>query len=113
MIYTASIFVLLWSLIVLILSYQKLRSGIVDHYQTYIHCIFRWHSELKNRGVQDSMIACIDGCTGFDEAIKALYPKTIIQPCIVHQVRNTLKFIPHQRSSSCCAIAKINLYCSN
>jgi transposase-like protein len=53
-------------------------------------------SELKNRGVQDILIACIDGLTGFDEAIKAVYPKTIVQQCIVHQVRNTLKFIPHK-----------------
>jgi len=53
-------------------------------------------SELKNRGVSDIMIACIDGLIGFDEAIKAIYPQTIIQQCIVHQVRNTLKFIPHK-----------------
>lgn len=53
-------------------------------------------SEIKNRGVSDILIACIDGLTGFDEAIKAIYPNTNIQQCIVHQVRNTLKFIPHK-----------------
>lgn len=53
-------------------------------------------SEIKSRGVNDILIACTDGLTGFDEAIKAIYPNTNIQQCIVHQVRNTLKFIPHK-----------------
>lgn len=53
-------------------------------------------SEMKTRGVIDILIACTDGLTGFDEAIKAIYPETRIQQCIVHQVRNTLKFIPHK-----------------
>ena len=53
-------------------------------------------SELKSRGVADILIACTDGLSGFDEAIKAIYPTTHIQQCIVHQVRNTLKFIPHK-----------------
>jgi transposase-like protein len=53
-------------------------------------------SELKSRGVSDILIACTDGLSGFDDAIKAIYPTTHIQQCIVHQVRNTLKFIPHK-----------------
>ena len=52
--------------------------------------------ELKSRGVADILIACTDGLTGFAEAIAAIYPKTTIQQCIVHQIRNTLKFIPHK-----------------
>lgn len=53
-------------------------------------------SELQSRGVMDLLIVCIDGLTGFDEAIKAIYPHAQVQQCIVHQVRNTLKFIPHK-----------------
>ena len=50
-------------------------------------------TELKNRGLQDIFIACVDGLTGFPEAIEALYPQTQVQLCIVHQVRNALKFV--------------------
>lgn len=50
-------------------------------------------SELKNRGLQDILIACIDGLKGFPEAIKAVYPETQIQLCIVHMVRNSLRFV--------------------
>ena len=53
-------------------------------------------SELKSRGVEDMLIVCTDGLTGFPEAITAIYPSACIQQCIVHQVRNTLKFIPHK-----------------
>ena len=50
-------------------------------------------NELKNRGVQDIFIACVDGLTGFPEAIETVYPQTQVQPCIVHMVRNSLKFV--------------------
>jgi len=53
-------------------------------------------NELKTRGVSDILIMCTDGLTGFEQAIQAIYPHTQIQQCIVHQVRNTLKFIPHK-----------------
>ncbi|MDP3989381.1 MAG: IS256 family transposase [bacterium] len=53
-------------------------------------------SELKSRGVADMLIVCTDGLTGFDDAIHAIYPSARIQQCIVHQVRNTLKFVPHK-----------------
>ena len=43
---------------------------------------------LRNRGVEDILIACVDGLTGFDNAIEAVYPKTEIQQCIIHQIRN-------------------------
>lgn len=52
--------------------------------------------EIKTRGVQDIFIACTDGLTGFSEAIHAIFPDAQIQQCIVHQVRNTLKYIPHK-----------------
>jgi len=50
-------------------------------------------SELQNRGVQDILIACVDNLKGFSEAIQAGYPKTEIQKCIVHQMRNSLKYV--------------------
>jgi len=50
-------------------------------------------TELKNRGVQDILIACVDGLKGFPEAIAAEYPETRIQLCIVHMVRNSLKYV--------------------
>ena len=51
-------------------------------------------NELKNRGVKDILIVCVDGLTGIKEAINAAFPKTEYQRCIVHQVRNTLKYVP-------------------
>lgn len=51
-------------------------------------------NELKNRGVRDILILCADGLTGIKEAIAAAFPKTEYQRCIVHQVRNTLKYVP-------------------
>mgnify|MGYP003520404738 FL=1 len=50
-------------------------------------------NELKNRGVNDIFIACCDGLKGFPEAIEAVYPKTQVQLCIVHQVRHSLRFV--------------------
>ena len=50
-------------------------------------------NELKNRGVQDVMIICADGLTGIKEAISAAFPKTDYQRCMVHMVRNTLKYV--------------------
>ena len=51
-------------------------------------------TELKNRGVEDILIACVDGLKGFEEAIHSVFPKTTVQLCIVHMVRNSLKFVP-------------------
>jgi putative transposase len=51
-------------------------------------------SELKNRGVNDILIAGVDGLTGFPDAIKTVFPKTEVQLCIVHMVRNSLKYVP-------------------
>lgn len=50
-------------------------------------------NELKNRGVKDILIICADGLTGIKEAIAAAYPQTEYQRCLVHQVRNTLKYV--------------------
>lgn len=51
-------------------------------------------NELKNRGVKDIMVICADGLSGIKEAITAAFPNTEYQRCIVHQVRNTLKYVP-------------------
>jgi transposase-like protein len=50
-------------------------------------------NDLKARGVEDVLIACIDGLKGFPEAINTAFPKTEIQLCVVHQIRNSLKFV--------------------
>jgi len=50
-------------------------------------------TDLNNRGVQDILIASVDGLTGFPEAINAVFPKTEVQLCIVHQIRNSLKYV--------------------
>ena len=49
-------------------------------------------NELKNRGVKDILVICDDGLSGMKEAVAAAYPQTELQRCIVHQVRNTLKY---------------------
>ncbi|EPY2279091.1 IS256 family transposase, partial [Clostridium sporogenes] len=53
-------------------------------------------NELKNRGVNDILIACVDGLNGFTEAIKAIYPHTEIQRCIIHQIRNSSKYVSYK-----------------
>lgn len=50
-------------------------------------------TDLQNRGVKDIFIACIDGLKGFPEAINSIFPKTEIQLCIIHQIRNSIKYI--------------------
>jgi putative transposase len=51
---------------------------------------------LKNRGVEDILIACVDGLTGFTSAIEAIYPRTEIQQCIIHQIRNSTKYVSYK-----------------
>lgn len=50
-------------------------------------------TELKNRGLQDILIACVDGLKGFPDAISSVFPQTHIQLCIIHMVRNSLKYV--------------------
>lgn len=50
-------------------------------------------NDLKHRGVQDILIACVDGLTGFPQAIQAAFPHTQVQLCVVHQIRNSLKYV--------------------
>ncbi|GHV53010.1 hypothetical protein AGMMS49579_11110 [Spirochaetia bacterium] len=51
-------------------------------------------NELKTRGLQDTLIAAVDGLTGFPEAITAVFPQAEVQLCIVHMVRNSVKYVP-------------------
>jgi putative transposase len=53
-------------------------------------------TELQNRGVRDIFIACVDGLKGFSEAIESVFPETITQVCIVHQIRNSLTYISYK-----------------
>ncbi len=59
--------------------------------------------QLKNRGVEDILIACMDGLTGFPDALRAIYPETRIQLCIVHMVRNSTKFVSYKDLKKLCA----------
>lgn len=55
-------------------------------------------TDLKNRGVEDILIASVDGLKGFPEAIKSIYPKTEVQLCVIHQIRNSLRYVASKNS---------------
>ena len=57
-------------------------------------------TDLQNRGVKDILIACVDGLTGFPEAIGSIYPDTEVQLCIVHQIRNSIKYMASKNQKS-------------
>ena len=57
-------------------------------------------TELKNRGVDDILLACADGLVGFPDAIETVCPKTQVQLCIVHMLRNSLKYVSWKDSQS-------------
>jgi transposase-like protein len=63
-------------------------------------------TELKNRGVEDILIACMDGLTGFPDALRAIYPQTRVQLCIVHMIRNSTKFVSWKDLKKVCADLK-------
>jgi putative transposase len=54
-------------------------------------------SELRHRGVSDILICCVDGLKGFPEAIEAVFPETLVQTCIVHLIRHSLKYVPRRQ----------------
>lgn len=64
-------------------------------------------TEIKNRGVEDIFITCIDGLTGFPEAIETVFPKTQVQLCIVHMIRNSLRYVPWKSRKSVAADLKL------
>src|SRR6266516_3344658 len=53
-------------------------------------------SELKQRGLADILLCCVDGLKGFPEAIEAIYPNTVVQTCVVHLIRHSLKYVPRR-----------------
>jgi len=63
-------------------------------------------TELKNRGVEDVLIACVDGLTGMPEAIESAFPQADIQLCIVHQIRSCTKFVSYKDRKALCADMK-------
>jgi transposase-like protein len=63
-------------------------------------------TELKNRGVKDILIACMDGLSGFPEAVRTVYPDTRVQLCIVHMVGNSTKFVSYKDLKKACADLK-------
>jgi len=63
-------------------------------------------TELKNRGLKDIFIACVDGLKGFPEAIEAVYPETQVQLCMVHMVRHSLKYVSWKRRKEVAADLK-------
>lgn len=66
-------------------------------------------NELKTRGVDDILIACVDGLKGLPEAIEAVFPKVNVQLCVVHQIRNSTKFLSWKHRKAFCADLK-NVY---
>ena len=56
-------------------------------------------TDLKTRGVRDILIACVDGLTGFPDAIEAVFPRTTVQTCLVHLIRSSLKYVPRRERS--------------
>ena len=67
--------------------------------------------DLKNRGVKDILISSVDGLKGFKEAIESVFPQTEVQKCIVHQIRNSTRFVSYRdRKKFCSDITDI--YCA-
>jgi transposase-like protein len=63
-------------------------------------------TEIQNRGVKDILIACMDGLSGFPDAVRAVYPDTHVQLCIVHMVRNSARFVSYKDLKKLCADLK-------
>jgi transposase-like protein len=57
-------------------------------------------TDLQNRGVDDILIATMDGLTGFKEAVEAVFPQTLVQRCIIHQIRNSLRYVSYKDSKA-------------
>lgn len=64
-------------------------------------------TDLQNRGVKDILIACVDGLTGFPEAIRSVFPDTDVQLCVVHQIRNSVKYVASKNQKAFLADLKL------
>ena len=69
-------------------------------------------TDINNRGVEDILVASVDGLKGFPEAIESVFPKTEIQLCIVHMVRHSLRFVPQTEKKKVAKNLK-SIYTSN
>ncbi len=69
-------------------------------------------NDIKNRGINDILIVCVDGLTGFPNAISAVFPKAEIQHCIIHQIRNTTRFVSYKDIKVLIADLKKSLHCA-
>ena len=69
-------------------------------------------SELKSRGVEDIFVACVDGASGLEEAIKTVFPNTVVQLCIAHMVRRSLHYVP-ARSHKAVVDDLKQIYCAS
>jgi putative transposase len=63
-------------------------------------------NDLAHRGVSDILVCCVDGLTGFPEAIEAVFPQAWVQTCIVHQIRNSMRFVTYQDRKQVAAALK-------
>ena len=64
-------------------------------------------AELSNRGVQDVLIVCCDGLTGLPEAIEATWPQSVVQTCVVHLIRSSMRFVPYKDRRRVAAALKL------
>lgn len=64
-------------------------------------------TQLQNRGLKDIFIACVDGLTGFADAIEAVFPLAQVQLCIVHMVRNSLRYVSYKHRKAVAADLKL------
>ena len=69
-------------------------------------------NSLKNRGVEEILITCVDGLTGFPQAIEAFYPHAEIQQCIIHQIRNSTKYVSYKDLKKTHGRFEKSVYCS-
>ncbi|MGH7610369.1 MAG: transposase, partial [Candidatus Dormibacteria bacterium] len=67
-----------------------------DRAQARHRALTRPNTDLKTRGVRDILICCVDGLTGFPDAIEAIFPATTVQTCVVHLLRSSLKYVPRR-----------------
>jgi len=70
-------------------------------------------SELKERGVEDALVLCADGLSGMPEAVEAVFPRTIFQTCVVHMIRNSMRFVPWKERRDVCADLRLVYTASN
>ena len=64
-------------------------------------------TDLQNRGVRDILVACVDGLAGFPDAIQSVFPKADVQLCVVHQIRNSVKYVASKNQKAFLADLKL------